>query len=133
MNQNIDSCKLINTFMDLDNANGLCNLSNLPFQFSRVFYLYNVNPDQTRGHHAHYHCHQFLLALNGSFNVKIDNGIESKKIKLTDNGIGLYIPPLIWASEENFTDGSICLVFASLPYDEKDYIRNYTKYLEYVN
>ena len=34
----------------------------------------------------------------------------------------MHIPPGIWASESNFSSGSICLVLASHKYDEKDYI-----------
>jgi hypothetical protein len=41
---------------------------------------------------------------------------------------GLYIPQMLWRELENFSSGSVCLVLASKPYDERDYIRSYSSY-----
>jgi len=46
---------------------------------------------------------------------------------------GLYVPPGIWAQEQGFSSGSVCLVFASLPYDESDYIRDFDNYKKFVD
>ena len=43
------------------------------------------------------------------------------------------IPPGIWASEQSFSSGSICLVLASEGYIEDDYIRDYNNFIEYKN
>jgi hypothetical protein len=57
---------------------------------------------------------------------------QKKKIILNSPNIGLYIPPGIWASETNFSSGSVCLVLTSDKYDEKDYIRDYNDYLKFI-
>ena len=44
-----------------------------------------------------------------------------------------HVPPGIWASEQGFSSGSICLVLASEGYSEDDYIRNYDDYLDFIN
>ena len=44
----------------------------------------------------------------------------------------VHVPPGIWASEQGFSSGSICLVLVSHDYSEDDYIRNYEDYLEYI-
>src|ERR1700690_1149077 len=46
----------------------------LPFTIQRAFYLYDVPGGESRGAHAHKQCHQFLVALSGSFEVLLDDG-----------------------------------------------------------
>ncbi|AFD09305.1 sugar 3,4-ketoisomerase [Solitalea canadensis] len=105
----------------------------IPFSVKRVFYLYDIPGGESRGAHAHKECHQFLVASSGSFEVLLDDGKTQRLVQLNRPYIGLHIPPGIWASEVNFSSGSICLVLASHTYDEKDYIRNYQEYLNYKN
>jgi WxcM-like, C-terminal len=103
----------------------------VPFDIKRVFYLYDIPGGESRGAHAHIECHQFLIAASGSFEVLLDDGKTQRQIMLNRSDAGLHIPPGIWASEINFSSGSICLVFASSLYDEKDYIRDYQSFLSY--
>ena len=103
----------------------------LPFEVKRVFYLYDIPGGESRGAHAHKECHQFLIAASGAFEVFLDDGRVKRQMLLNRPYMGLHIPPGIWASEENFSSGSICLVLASHTYDEGDYIRNYTAYKEW--
>lgn len=106
--------------------------STFPFEPKRVFYLYDIAGGESRGAHAHKECHQFLVAASGSFEVLLDDGKYKRQFFLNRPNIGVHIPPGVWASEINFSSGAICLVLASHSYDEKDYIRNYQDYLEYV-
>ena len=104
----------------------------IPFDIKRVFYLYDVPTGEDRGAHAHKKLHQFLICLSGSFDVSLDNGIQNGIVHLNRPWLGLHIPPMIWASEINFDSGSVCLVLASDYFDEKDYIRNYSEFLDEV-
>ncbi|MEG1564059.1 MAG: FdtA/QdtA family cupin domain-containing protein [Bacteroides sp.] len=106
---------------------------NLPFDFKRVFYTYDIPGGEARGAHAHKECHQFLIAASGSFEVVLDDGKNKRTMLLNRPFYGLHIPPGIWASEQGFSSGSICLVLASHAYDEKDYIRNYEEFIKYKN
>jgi uncharacterized RmlC-like cupin family protein len=105
----------------------------LPFLPKRVFYLYDIPAGEARGAHAHKECHQFIIAASGSFEISIDDGKNKKNVALNRPFYGLHIPPGIWAHELNFSSGSICLVLASLRFDEKDYIRNYDDFLKFIN
>ncbi|RYF22011.1 MAG: WxcM-like domain-containing protein [Flavobacteriales bacterium] len=109
------------------------NSKEIPFDIKRVFYLYDIPGGESRGAHAHKECHQFLIAASGSFEVLLDDGKTKRLVQLNRPYIGLHIPPGIWASEINFSSGSICLVLASRVYEESDYIRNYEDYLKYLN
>lgn len=108
------------------------NGQDLPFDVNRVYYLYDVPGGESRGAHAHKECHQFLVAASGSFEVALDDGNYKRQVSLNRANVGLHIPPRVWASELNFSSGAICLVLASHPYDETDYIRDYNEFLKYV-
>ena len=113
------------------NLTSIQNSIEIPFDIKRIFYLYDIPGGKDRGAHAHIECHQFLIAGSGSFDVLLDDGKSKKLVTLNQSYRGLHIPPGIWASEINFSSGSICLVLASHKYDEKDYIREYGEFLKY--
>ena len=104
----------------------------VPFPINRVFYSYDIPGGEDRGAHAHKECHQFLIAASGSFEVVLDDGVNKRTVLLNRPFWGLHVPPGIWASEQGFSSGSICLVLASHGYDADDYIRNYGDYLKYL-
>ncbi|HET8804248.1 MAG TPA: FdtA/QdtA family cupin domain-containing protein [Aequorivita sp.] len=105
----------------------------IPFDIVRVFYLYDIPSGESRGAHAHHKCHQFLIAASGAFEVLLDDGKTKRLVQLNSPSMGLHIPPGIWASEINFSSGSICLVFGSEEYNENDYIREYEDYMSFRN
>jgi hypothetical protein len=107
------------------------NNDNIPFEVKRVFYIYDIPGGEDRGAHSHKDCHQFLVAVSGSFEVEMDDGTNKRTITLNRPYYGLHIPPGIWAAEKGFSSGAVCLVLASHKYDEKDYIRDYKIFLEY--
>lgn len=104
----------------------------VPFPINRVFYSYDIPGGEDRGAHAHKECHQFIIAASGSFEVVLDDGTNKRTVTLNRPFWGLHVPPGIWASEQGFSSGSICLVLASHGYSEEDYIRNYDDFMKYV-
>lgn len=134
MKISVSDCSLIELPKIENRSGNLTSIQNsieIPFDIKRIFYLYDIPGGKDRGAHAHIECHQFLIAGSGSFDVLLDDGKSKKLVTLNQPYKGLHIPPGIWASEINFSSGSICLVLASHKYEESDYIRGYKKYLEY--
>ena len=113
------------------NITPIHNNIEIPFQIKRIFYLYDIPGGESRGAHAHKECHQFLVAASGAYEILLDDGKSKRLVHLNRPYIGLHIPPGIWASEINFSSGSICLVLASHEYSEDDYIRQYSDFLNY--
>jgi len=105
----------------------------IPFEIRRVFYLYDVPGGATRAGHALKSCHQFIIAMSGSFDVVLDDGVEKRRFHLNRSYSGLYIPPAIWRELENFSSGSVCTVLASERYSSTDYYRDYDSYRKAVN
>lgn len=102
----------------------------LPFEIRRVYYLYNVPVDSHRGGHAHRDLQQVIFALSGSFRITVDDGCSRSEYLMRDPKRGLYINRLIWREMDLFSQGAVCMVLASLPYDEADYYRNYKDFLQ---
>jgi hypothetical protein len=100
----------------------------VPFTIRRVFYLYDVPGGETRAGHALKTCHQFIVAMSGSFDVVVDDGRARARFSLNRSYYGLYLPPRIWRELDNFSSGSVCLVLASEPYDESGYYRDYAQF-----
>lgn len=101
----------------------------LPFKIERVYYLYDVPSNSTRGGHAHIELQQCLIALSGSFDVVLDDGQQKKVVTLNRPNVGLLIPTGIWRELENFSSGGVCLSLVSDVYKEADYIREYSNFL----
>jgi dTDP-4-dehydrorhamnose 3,5-epimerase-like enzyme len=127
----LDDCRIVN-FPKITDYRG--NLSfieennQIPFQIKRVYYLYDVPSGATRGGHAHKALHQVVIALSGSFDVILDDGIRKRSFFLNRPHYGLYIPPKVWRELENFSSNSVALSLVSEIYDESDYIRNYDEF-----
>jgi hypothetical protein len=100
----------------------------LPYPIKRVYYLYDVPSDSSRGGHAHIEQQEFLIAISGSFDVVLDDGLSKKVFTLNKPFKGLLIPKGLWRELENFSSGAICLVISSGEFIEEDYIREYEQF-----
>jgi hypothetical protein len=96
----------------------------IPFPVKRVYYLFDVPSDSHRGGHAHKNCQSLLIALSGSFTVRLYDGKNRKDILLNKPDKGLLIPTMLWRELEDFSSGAVCLSIASDEFDEEDYIRD---------
>jgi dTDP-4-dehydrorhamnose 3,5-epimerase-like enzyme len=96
----------------------------------RYFMVFGVPSIRVRGQHAHKKCHQFLVCIQGSLEIEVDDGRNKKKILLNKLNKGVHIPPMIWASHYNYKSDTILLVFASDHYRPSDYIRDRNEFLK---
>jgi WxcM-like, C-terminal len=100
----------------------------VPFRIRRVYYLYAVPEGAERGGHAHRRLEQLLVAVSGRFDVVLDDGGERRSVPLASPDRGLYLPSMVWRELTGFSAGAVCLVLASEPFDEADYIRDYDEF-----
>lgn len=105
----------------------------IPFTPKRYFMVFDVPSRETRGEHAHRACHQFLICVRGSCVVMADDGVNCTEVLLDSPDKGVYLPPMVWGAQYKYSLDAALLVFASDHYDETDYIRNYSEFLEEVN
>jgi len=104
----------------------------IPFEIKRVFFIYGVPQDRQRGGHAHKEQTTILFALNGSFEVVLDDGIQKRTVILQEPTKGLILQPGVWSVLQKFQAGTVCLSVNSGIFEESDYIRDYDLFLEQV-
>ena len=104
----------------------------IPFQPARCFLVHDVPNAETRGEHAHRHCHQLLIAVTGSVRVVVDDGDVREEFLLDSPSIGLLLPAMTWGVQYGHSPGAVVLVLASEHYDPTDYIRDYQEFLDLV-
>ncbi|MBE1205361.1 sugar 3,4-ketoisomerase [Aminobacter carboxidus] len=131
----IDKCHIVDLPKIADSRGNLTFIEgqrHVPFDIRRVYYLYDVPGGAERGGHAHKQLSQLIVAMAGSFDIVINDGIKEKRIHLNRSYKGLYICPMIWRELDNFSSGAVCMVLASNLYDESDYYREYSTFLEAI-
>jgi dTDP-4-dehydrorhamnose 3,5-epimerase-like enzyme len=104
----------------------------IPFDVKRVFYIYGTQEEIPRGNHSHHKTKQFLVAVNGSCKVTLDNGKIKETFDLNKPNLGLFQDALIWGSMHDFSSDCVLVVLADEYYDASDYITDYDKFLEVV-
>jgi len=130
----INDCKLIELPRYLDARGNLSfveQLSHIPFEIKRTYWIYDVPGGEARGGHAFKENQEFIVALSGSFDVILDDGIEKKTYHLNRSYYGLYVPKGYWREMDNFSTNSLALVLSSTKYDVNDYIRDYEDFKRY--
>lgn len=128
----LNDCKMIDLPKIHDPRGNLTFIeggSHVPFDIQRVYYLYDVPGGSERGGHAHKALHQLIIAMSGSFDVLLDDGMEKKRVHLNRSYNGLYVCPMIWRELDNFSSGAVCMVLASNKYSESDYYRDYPEFM----
>ena len=101
----------------------------IPFNIARAYWIYDVPGGDSRGSHAYEKLEECIVALSGSFEVFLDDGTAQKVITLNHAYFGLYVPKMIWRRMQNFSTNAVAFVLASLPYDKRDYLRDYEDFL----
>ena len=130
----VDDCRIIE-LPRVRHANGSLTVADnidsaLPFKTRRIYYIYDVPADAERGGHSHYQAPALMMAVSGSFDVILDDGVRKRTFTLNRPYKALYVPTGLWRTVANFSGGAICLVLTSELYSAEDYVRDYDRFLK---
>jgi dTDP-4-dehydrorhamnose 3,5-epimerase-like enzyme len=128
----IDKVKIINLPKVEDIRGNLSFIEeeiHIPFKIVRTYWIYDVPGGELRGGHAFKKQKEFIVALSGSFDVIVDDGVNKQAFSLNRSYYGLYIPPGIWRQMQNFSTNSLALVLSSTTFCEEDYLRDYNCFI----
>lgn len=131
----LEECKIIELPKFSDSRGNLTVIeggNHAPFDIKRVYYLYDVPGGAERGAHGHKQLQQLIIAMSGSFDVVLDDGINQKHFFLNRSYYGLYVCPMMWREIVNVSSGAVCMVLASDHYDASDYYRDYEAFKKAV-
>lgn len=105
----------------------------IPFDIHRVYYLYGTKAGVARGFHAHKKLKQLAVCIKGSCRFVMDDGSNKQEVILSTPDKGLLIDAMQWHEMYDFSDDCVLLVLANQSYDESDYIRDYSQFIEAVD
>ena len=131
-NQTVRLIQLPKILDERGNLTFIQSPDHIPFAIKRVFWIYDVPGDETRGAHAYREQCEVIIALSGSFTVVINDGEREESFHLRRPDKGLYIPPMRWRYMKEFSTNSLSLHLSDRLFDEGDYVRefkNYTRFL----
>ncbi len=108
--------------------------ADIPFKIKRVYYLSDVSKGKDRAHHAHKKSSRVLSAIRGSVRVKLIDGLNNKtgEFVLNNPTRAVYFNRKVWCELSDFSDDAVVLALADEPYFEKEYIRNFDDYKQFV-
>lgn len=112
---------------------GVLELSELPFECRRVYWISKFVEREIRGNHAHRTLNQAIVVLRGKVTFSIFRGKSKVDISLSEEDDIFFIPPGTWRSFYQEESGSVLLVACDQAFDEKDYIRNWGEYLNWYS
>ena len=104
-----------------------------PFEIKRVYWIYDVPGGEFRGSHAFRETEELIVALSGSFDIVLHDGIKEQHFTLNRSYNGVFVPKMIWRKLDNFSTNSLALILASTSYNEADYIRDFEEFQKLKN
>ena len=119
-----------------DERGGLVALEankDIPFDIKRVYYMSGTDAGVARGFHAHKELRQVAVCVTGQCKFIMDDGSDKQEIIMDSPAKGIVIDKMQWHEMHDFSEDCVLLVLASDHYDESDYIRNYSDFIEVVN
>lgn len=133
ISSSVDDCLIISlptVQSDCGTLTSYKNGGNLPFDVRRIYFTYDIPAGSERGGHSHHDTLELVIPLVGAFDIVIEDGVNTRRITLNRPDRGLLLTRGIWRTLDNFSAGAICLVLASEPFDEADYVRDYDQFLK---
>ena len=130
---NVNGCALLALSPRGDNRGKLIAIEtgrDLPFEIARVYYVFDTKEGVARGFHAHRALRQVLIAVSGSCVIAVDDGVHRSEVTLDDPASALSIDGLVWREMHDFSSDCVLLVLADRAYDEGDYIRSYSDFVD---
>ncbi|MFD2203193.1 sugar 3,4-ketoisomerase [Shivajiella indica] len=103
----------------------------IPFEVQRVYYLYDVTAERKSGQHANIQNQQVMVAVKGSFKVRLYDGQETRTFNLDQPNEGLLVREGIWREVFDFSEDAICLVLCSEKFEEGDYLKDWEVFMDW--
>ncbi len=128
---NIDGMGLVELPKILDERGNLSVIEaqqHIPFDIQRVYWIYDVPGGELRGSHAFKATSELIVALSGSFDVVLHDGVQEHRFTLNRSYNGVLVPKMVWRRLENFSTNSLALILADTTYCDADYIRSFDEF-----
>ena len=105
----------------------------VPFTVARIYWIYDVPIGEERGKHANRISYQYLVAINGSVDICLEDVNGIREIKLDSKSEGILVPPGTWNELRNFSEDAVLMVLASHLYDPETYLNTHEEFMAFIH
>ena len=106
------------------NSNEILKQLDINFTISHIFFLNNLNTNESRGNHSNYSISELLICMSGSFDIKLDDGKNEITYTIHKNEV-IYVPENVWLSFFNFKN---CVILVLVDKSKEDKPKNKSEY-----
>jgi len=99
----------------------------IKFDPNHIFYLTDLNSTKSRGKHSNSNVQEILICMQGSFEIKLDDGNEVTNYEINKNE-GIYVGTNIWLDFYNFKNCVISVFSDNDNTSKKASIYNYDEF-----
>lgn len=126
-------CEVVELRLVQEPRGSLSVVEAVPFEIKRVYWVFDVPAGGERARHAHREQHELLIAARGAFTVHCDDGRVRSVHHLNSPAQGLLLPEMVWHHLEDFSEGALCLVLASGPYEKSEYVTDFAEFRQLMH
>jgi mannose-6-phosphate isomerase-like protein (cupin superfamily) len=109
------------------NIHKICIEHKIEFNIYKCFYVNELNSEKSRGNHSNTNASEILVCLQGSFDIKIHDGVNEEIIQLKQND-AIFIDKNTWISYYNFNN-CIIMAFVSVYISDKESCYDFNEFL----
>lgn len=107
----------------------VCEINrHMPFEARRFFSIYGTQSNVIRGNHANRNSRFFMVCVQGSCQIDVDDGKTQANFYMDNNGKALYVNRMVWKTMRNFSPDCILLILSDCIYDENEYVFEYNTF-----
>lgn len=116
-------------FNEIDGKLGAFETDMIPgFQAQRIFCIYDVPENESRGNHACMNASIVFVVVSGSVTLSIETSGIIKEYTLKERSKAVFVPYASWIKAYNFSSDAILICISDKLYQECIYINNYDQY-----
>lgn len=86
------------------------NQDQIPFEIQMVYWINNIPGNECLLGHANKEFQEVIIALSGSFEIRVHDGVKETRYTLNRPDVCLYIPRMIWRELVNFSTNSVAFI-----------------------
>mmetsp|Transcript_21240 Transcript_21240/g.41558 ORF Transcript_21240/g.41558 Transcript_21240/m.41558 type:complete len:193 (-) Transcript_21240:380-958(-) len=122
----VQNCRIIENTSIKDPRGQLVPWDNplVPFNMTRLNYIYDVPKGVVRGKHGHTKIYELCVCVKGSMTVTVEDGTGIKDMFIDSPDKGALICPNTWILLHNFAEATCVSVICSGQFDPSETIRS---------
>jgi hypothetical protein len=131
----MDKARLVEFKMNTDERGSLVAIEgekNLAYRIFRIFYMFDMDQNASRGKHANRKSRICFIAIRGTCKICVDDGIQRESFILNAPNKGLICDPMTWKEMSDFSSDCVLAGICDTAYEAGEYISEYEAFIREI-